>query len=91
MIVLNKDMKTDGEHPYLEMFRKEIDSYCTYKAWADDTQDMFLERAFEEMMEDEFLHAKFIHDYLMDHDLYSPMNEDEHEQKFWKIYKKYFR
>ena len=51
MIVLNKEatetsMK-EHEHPYIEMFRKEIDAYCTYKSWAEDTPDEYLVRAFE--------------------------------------------
>ena len=92
MIILNKDAKTDMmEHPYIEMFRKEIDSYCTYKEWAEEANDEWLERAFEEMMEDEFLHAHFLHEYLMDNNLYTPTNEDVHEQKFWKIRKRYLK
>lgn len=90
MILLNKETKMEGEHPYIEMFRKEIDSYCTYKEWAEETNDIWLEKAFEEMMEDEFLHAKFIHEYLMNNNLYSPTNEDMHEQKYWKIHKRYY-
>ena len=39
---------------------------------------------------DEFLHAKFLHEYLMNNNLYSPTNEDMHEQKYWKIHKKYY-
>jgi rubrerythrin len=95
MIVLNKETTEtsikEHEHPYIEMFRKELDAYCTYKSWAEDTQDEYLEKAFEEIMEDEYLHARFLHDYLMDHDLYWPDNEDAHEKKFWKIHNKYFK
>ena len=94
MIVLNKEheatMTNKEQHPYIEMFHKELDAYCTYKAWTEDTNDSFLERAFEEIMEDEYLHARFLHDYLMDHDMYTPEGEDEYEKKFWKIHKKYF-
>lgn len=95
MIVLNKEANETTmkgtEHPYVDMFRKEIDAYCTYKSWTEEIDDDYLERAFEEMMQDEYLHAKFLHDYLMDHDLYWPENNDEHEKKFWKIHKKYFK
>ena len=54
MIVLNNqpnETKMKEMHPYIEMFHKEIDAYCTYKEWAEDTNDAFLERAFEEIME----------------------------------------
>jgi rubrerythrin len=95
MIVLNKESSETAtkheHHPYIEMFRKEIDAYCAYKSLADSIEDEYLERAFEEIMHDEYLHARFLHDYLMDHDLYWPDNEDEHERKFWKIHKKYFK
>jgi bacterioferritin (cytochrome b1) len=96
MIVLNNKEHSDttmkeNEHPYIEMFRKEIDAYCAYKALIEETEDEFIERAFEEIMQDEYLHAKFLHDYLMDHDLYWPENNDEHEKKFWKIHRKYFK
>ena len=95
MIVLNKettDVTMKGkEHPYIEMFRKEIDAYCAYKELIEETEDEFIERAFEEIMQDEYLHAKFLHDYLMDHELYWPENNDEHEKRFWKIHKKYFK
>ena len=93
MIVVNSnDTKSEtNQHPYVEMFRKEIDSYCTYKEWAESANDEWLEEAFEEMMEDEFLHARFIHEYLMNNNLYNPSNEDIHEQKYWKIYRKYYR
>ena len=92
MIVLNKEteLQNKDKHPYLEMFHKEIDAYCTYKAWMDETNDKLLEMAFEEIMEDEYLHARFLHDYLMDHDMYDPPSDDEYEKKFWKIHKKYF-
>lgn len=94
MIVMNKEnteaMMTKKEHPYVAMFRKEIDAYCDYKALLEETEDEYIEAAFEEIMQDEYLHARFLHDYLMDHDLYWPENTDEHEKRFWKIHKKYF-
>lgn len=93
MIVVNgtEQTKTDmKQHPYLEMFRKEMDSYCTYKEWAESTSDGYLELAFTEMMEDEFLHARFLHDHLMNNDLYSPSGDDEYERKYWKAHKWYF-
>ena len=95
MIVLNKDTpehKVDkGVHPYIDMFRKELDAYCTYKEWAEETNDIIFERALHEMMEDEYLHARFLHEYVMDRDLYSPDADDEYEKKFWKIHNKMVR
>jgi hypothetical protein len=92
MIVLNKEtteMKHDKEiHPYIDMFHKELDAYCTYKAWAEETNDPLFERALYEMMEDEYLHAKFLHEYVMERDIYFPDADDEYEKKFWKIHNK---
>jgi rubrerythrin len=91
MIVLNNKETTaekhDKEmHPYVDMFHKELDAYCTYKEWAEETNDPLFERALYEMMEDEYLHAKFLHEYVMERDLYSPDADDEYEKKFWKIH-----
>lgn len=97
MIVLNKDMPTmehkDVEHGTTleDMFRKELDAYCAYKEWVDETEDVVLEMALEEIMLDEYLHAKFLRDYMMDKGVYTLTPEDPHEKKFWKIQKKLFR
>ena len=71
-----------------DMFRREIDAYCAYKEWLDETTDEILEMALEEIMLDEFLHAKFLRDYMIDKEWYKLPDSDPHEKKFWKIYKK---
>jgi rubrerythrin len=98
MIVLNNKEVTP-EHKtqqyekesYESMFRKELDAYCTYKEWAEETEDAILEMALEEIMLDEYLHAKFLRDYMIDHDMYSLHDDDPHEKKFWKIQKHMFQ
>ena len=74
-----------------EMFRMEIDAYCEYNEWLEETEDSMLEMALEEIMMDEYLHAKFLRDYMMDKGMYSLKSDDPHEKKFWKIQKKLFR
>ena len=93
MIVLNKDVKEASEtaNPYLEMFHRELQAYCTYKDWKETADDPVLEMALEEMMEDEFLHARFLRDYMIKHDMYSPDPANEHEIKYWKIHKRMYR
>jgi hypothetical protein len=98
MIVINKDTSATVEHLSTEqpetlesLFRKEIDAYCAYKKWCEETDDEVLEMALEEIMMDEFLHANFLRDYLMDNHMYTLSEDDPHEKKFWKIKKRFFR
>lgn len=74
-----------------ELFRKELDAYCAYKEWCEETTDATLEMALEEIMLDEFLHAKFLRDYLMENGMYTLTQEDPHEKKFLRIQKRFFR
>lgn len=96
MIALtNKESMPDGvvkeKHFLEEMFRKEIDAYCAYKDFLEETDDDVLEMALEEIMIDEYLHANFLRDYMMDHDMYIKDPEDPHERKFKKIHNKIFK
>jgi hypothetical protein len=85
-------MSENKEHheTYVDLFRKELDAYCAYKDWSEETDDTMLEMALEEIMYDEYLHAKFLRDYLIDHGMYTLTDADPHEKKFWKIHKKLF-
>lgn len=67
-----------------EMFRKELEAYCTYKEWTMKTEDVLLQMALEEIMLDEYLHAKFLRDYMMNNKMYVPKDDDAYEMKFWK-------
>lgn len=99
MIVLNnKDASQTSEHAekeqkktFEDLFRMEVDAYCEYKELKEDTEDAVLDMALEEIMMDEYLHAKFLRDYMMDKDMYYLKEDDPHVKKFWKIHKKLFR
>ena len=100
MIVLNNkepsmepkaEPKEHTKESYVDMFRREIDAYCGYKEWCEETDDTILEMALEEIMLDEYLHAKFLRDYLIDNDMYTVEPNDPYEKKFWKIQKRVFR
>lgn len=98
MIVLNNKETSSEQSSQMshkktleEMFRMEIDAYCDYKDWCEETTDSVLEMALEEIMMDEYLHAKFLRDYMIDKDMYSLSAEDPYEKKFWKIHKRLFR
>ena len=96
MIVLNNNKEMNMEQKplserkesYLDMFRKEMDAYCTYKEWAENTDDVVLEEALEEIMYDEYLHARFLREYMMENNMYTVDMNDPHERKFWKVHMK---
>ena len=98
MIVLNNkeatmEHKSESEYKMSmeDLFRRELDAYCAYKEWQEETSDPVLDMALEEIMTDEYLHAKFLRDYMIDKDLYTLKDDDPHEKKYWKIHKKMFR
>lgn len=86
-----KAKMTEQKESFTDMFRKEIDAYCVYKEWCEETEDPILEMALEEIVVDEYLHAKFLRDYMIDHEMYMLKDDDPHEKKFWKIQKKIFK
>lgn len=97
MIVLNTKETSDmnstatAHKTFEDMFRMEVDAYCEYKTMKEDTDDSILETALEEIMTDEYLHAKFLRDYMMDKDMFTLTDDDPHVKKFWRIHKKVFR
>lgn len=68
----------------MDHFHKELDTYCTYKEWSLKTDDVLLEMALEEIMLDEYLHAKFFREYLINNKMYTVKEDDAYEMKFWK-------
>jgi rubrerythrin len=75
-------MKPECAQKLKEQFRSEQSAFHAYKAIADMTSDEYLQEALEEIMEDEYLHAKFVRMYLMEHDAYDPAQHTELEQTF---------
>ena len=96
MIVMNNAPATTDEKtgefksPIQYMFCKEMEAYCSYKDWLEHIEDPMLEAAVEEIMFDEYLHAKFLRDYMIDKGMYPYKDEDAHEKKFWKIQRRVF-
>ena len=96
MIVVNnlgdKTMENKSENKYNmsleDLFRKELDAYCSYKEWVEETEDSILEEGLEEIMFDEYLHAKFLREYMLDKGIYTLTDSDPPEKRFWKISKK---
>jgi rubrerythrin len=68
-----------------EQFKSEIIAYNSYKAIVNMTMDTYLKQALEEIMYDEYLHAKFVRAYLMENDAYDPMQNEELERMFFAV------
>lgn len=95
MIVLNnketvveQKAATERKDAFVDMFHKELDAYCTYKEWSENTDDILLETALEEIMYDEYLHARFLREYMTENNMYTIDMNDPHEKKFWGIHTK---
>jgi hypothetical protein len=89
MIVIDKEVKQEVrpvQGTCYEMFKKEIDAYMSYKGWLDSVKDDHLAMGIQEIMEDEFLHARFLRSYMEEHDHELDVG-DEYEQKYWKIHR----
>lgn len=95
MIVVNSSTEKTMDHKEAseykmsleELFCKELDAYCAYKEWVEETEDEVLIMGLEEVMFDEYLHAKFLRDYLIDKGMYNISASDPYEKRFWKIHR----
>jgi rubrerythrin len=65
-----------------EQFKAEAQAYNTYKVINRMIEDEFLNEALEEIMYDEFLHAKFLRSFLMEHNAYDPAECVELEKSY---------
>lgn len=68
-----------------EQFKGEQSAFSGYKAIRDMTDDAMLEEALEEIMYDEYLHAKFIRSYLMENNVYDPVQHADLEAMYKKM------
>jgi ferritin len=68
-----------------EQLRSEQAAYAAYQTLKDWVDDSYLEDALEEIMYDEFLHAKFLRSYLMEHQAYDPAQCVELEKAYQKM------
>lgn len=68
-----------------EQFKSEIMAYAGYEAILDHINDEYLEDALEEIMYDEYLHAKFLRSYMMENGLYDPTQHIDCEKAYMKM------
>jgi rubrerythrin len=68
-----------------EQFKAEQMAYSGYLELKEMAEDNYLEDALEEIMYDEYLHAKFLRSYLMSMDAYDPKQHVELEKMYMKM------
>lgn len=70
-----------------EQFKAETTAYSAYETICSMVDDEYLEEALEEIMYDEYLHAKFLRSYLMEHGVYDPNQHADCEKAYMKMLK----
>lgn len=68
-----------------EQFKAETIAYAGYEALRNMVDDDYLEEALEEIMYDEYLHAKFLRSYMMDAGVYNPAQHEDCEKAYHKM------
>lgn len=68
-----------------EQLKSETAAYAGYEMIKNQIDDDYLEDALEEIMYDEYLHAKFIRSYLMEIGAYDPAQHAECEKAYKKM------
>lgn len=70
-----------------EQYKKELDAYFTYHELKKTLEGSCktLDTALEEIMYDEYLHARFLRNYLQSKDLYKFPMVEEAEKRFLMI------
>jgi rubrerythrin len=68
-----------------EQFKAEMAAYTAYEMLKEQIDDEYLEDALEEIMYDEFLHAKFLRSYMIEEGIYDPNQHVECEKTYKKI------
>lgn len=68
-------------------YKGEMDAYCAYKELYTLAKSHcpLLTEALEEIMYDEYLHARFIREYMMSKDVYKMPDMQELEHRFKRI------
>jgi rubrerythrin len=65
-----------------EQFKAETAAYNGYLMIKNMAEDDYLEEALEEIMYDEYLHAKFLRSYMMEKGVYDPAQHVKCEKAY---------
>jgi rubrerythrin len=68
-----------------EQFKGETIAYAGYEAIKEHIDDEYLEDALEEIMYDEYLHAKFLRSYMIELGVYDPSQHADCEAAYKKM------
>jgi rubrerythrin len=68
-----------------EQFKAEMAAYTAYEMLLDQINDEYLSDALEEIMYDEYLHAKFLRSYMIEEGIYDPLQHVECEKAYKKM------
>ena len=68
-----------------EQFKAEMQAYNAYDMIKSCIDDEHLIEALEEIMYDEYLHAKFLRNYMIHEEVYNPADHIECEKMYKKI------
>jgi ferritin len=68
-----------------EQLKSELMAYTAYETIKSQIDDEYLESALEEIMYDEYLHAKFLRSYMMEMGVYDPLQHVECEKSYNKM------
>lgn len=68
-----------------EQLKAEIAAYNAYAMLKEQLDDEFIEEALDEIMYDEYLHAKFLRDVMIERGVYDPAQHVECEKAYRKM------
>ena len=68
-----------------EQLKAETMAYSAYEMIKESIEDTYLAEALEEIMYDEYLHAKFLRSYMMECGAYDPTQHPDCEKAFHKM------
>jgi rubrerythrin len=68
-----------------EQFKAETMAYAAYETIKESIDESYLKDAIEEIMYDEYLHAKFLRSYMMECGVYDPAQHPDCEKAFSKM------
>jgi hypothetical protein len=88
-ITINKDTGKFNQkrYPFLEDIGEITNLILGSEESPLDIDDDYLEEALEEIMYDEYLHAKFLRNYMLEEGLYDPVQHAECEKAYMKMLK----
>lgn len=68
-----------------EQLKAEIAAYTAYDMIKEQIEEEYLADALEEIMYDEYLHAKFLRSYMIEMGVYDPAQHIECEKAYKKM------